>query len=87
MKTYMFTGLDVAIQILRPNATYELSGLEITTWNDPRPKPSIEEILHMLEQIKKFEDQNEMEIVTETGDIEVVNTQEFLQGYFKKINT
>jgi hypothetical protein len=53
---YRFAGIDVAMQILRPGATFEISGLTITNWDDPRPKPTTEEIVEMVESIKKFEE-------------------------------
>lgn len=87
MKKYTFAGLDTAMSILRPNATYELAGIEIIKWDDPRPKPTTEEILNMVEQIRKFEDTNQMEVISKTGEVTVVDIQEFTKDYFNKIST
>ena len=41
-KIYRLTGLDSAIEMLRPGAKYEISsseqGLIFTRWDDERPK-------------------------------------------------
>ena len=50
------TGLDSAIEMLRPNAKWEVTNNEITVWDDPRPKPSMEEIKGVQERAKAFED-------------------------------
>lgn len=53
---YRFTGIDAAITLLRPNARYEFNGRDIVWWDDPRPKPSMEEIKKTQEKMKAFED-------------------------------
>jgi len=56
-KIYKFVGIDTAIQMLRPGAKWEWTGgLGFTRWDDPRPKPSIEEVEQTIEKIKAFED-------------------------------
>jgi hypothetical protein len=77
---YKFSGIDVAMQILRPNATFEISGLEITRWDDPRPQPSIEEIQNMMDSIKKFEDKQVIEIIEDDKIIAEVNIQDFVSA-------
>jgi hypothetical protein len=75
-----FSGIDTAMQILRPNATYEVAGLEIVQWNDSRPKPTTEELVAMIEAIKEFEKQNIIYVTTENSeDMVAVNSQEFLK--------
>jgi hypothetical protein len=56
MKTYQLMGIDTAMHLLRPGARWEISNREITVWNDPRPKPSWEEIMFTIEKIKELED-------------------------------
>jgi hypothetical protein len=68
---YRFAAIDVAMQILRPNATFELYGDKIAKWDDPRPQPTSEEILGMIEAIKKFEDQKIM-YFTKDGTDEMI---------------
>jgi hypothetical protein len=68
---YRFAAIDVVMQILRPNATFELYGDRIARWDDPRPQPTREEILEMLEAIKKFEDQKIM-YITQDGTDEMI---------------
>lgn len=52
---YRFTGVDVAIALLRPNAKYEYNGSRIVQWDDPRPEPSMEEIHETQKKAEAFE--------------------------------
>jgi len=57
MKTYQLLGIDTAIHLLRPGAKWEWTGgLGFTRWDDPRPQPSVEEVMDTIEKIKAFED-------------------------------
>jgi hypothetical protein len=57
MKTYQLLGVDTAIHLLRPGAKWEWTGgLGFTRWDDPRPQPSVEEVMETIEKIKAFED-------------------------------
>jgi len=57
MKTYQLMGIDTAVHLLRPGARWEWTGgLGFTRWDDPRPKPSVEEVMETIEKIKAFED-------------------------------
>ena len=57
MKAYQLMGIDTAIHLLRPGAKWEWTGgLGFTRWDDPRPKPSAEEVMETIEKIKAFED-------------------------------
>ena len=50
-------GIDTAIHLLRPGAKWEWTGgLGFTRWDDPRPKPSVEEVMETIEKIKAFEE-------------------------------
>jgi hypothetical protein len=44
------------MQLLRPNAKWEISNGVFTRWDDPRPCPSIEEVYWVMDQIKEFEE-------------------------------
>lgn len=55
-KIYRLYGIDVAMQMLRPGAKWEISNNVFTRWDDPRPCPSIEEVYWVMEKIKEFED-------------------------------
>lgn len=56
-KIYKFYGIDVAVNLLRPNAKWEWTGgVGFTRWDDPRPKPTVEEVMETMEKIKVFED-------------------------------
>ena len=44
------------MQLLRPNAKWEISNRTITRWEDDRPCPTWEEIDATMEKIKAFED-------------------------------
>ena len=53
----MIVGIDTAVHLLRPGAKWEWTGgLGFTRWDDPRPKPSVEEVMETIEKIKAFED-------------------------------
>lgn len=49
-------GIDTAMHLLRPGASWEISNNTFTRWEDPRPCPSIEEVHWVIEKIKEFED-------------------------------
>lgn len=55
-KIYQIYGVNTAMKLLRPGAKWEISGREITVWDDPRPKPTWEEIEDTMEKIRKFEE-------------------------------
>lgn len=55
-KIYRLFGIDTAMQLLRPNAKWEISNGVFTRWDDPRPCPSIEEVYWVMDQIKAFEE-------------------------------
>ena len=56
MKKYQLYGIDTAMQLLRPNAKWEISNRTITRWEDDRPCPTWEEIDATMEKIKAIED-------------------------------
>jgi hypothetical protein len=55
-KLYQLYGIDTAMHLLRPGAKWEISNTTFTRWEDPRPCPSMEEVLETMEKIKAFED-------------------------------
>ena len=55
-KIYRLFGINTAMELLRPNAKWEISNRMITRWDDPRPIPSWEEIDATMEKIKAFEE-------------------------------
>ena len=56
-KIYRFYGINTAIHLLRPNAKWEWTGgAGFTRWDDPRPKPSVQEVEETMEKIKAFEE-------------------------------
>jgi hypothetical protein len=57
MKAYQLMGIDTAMHLLRPGAKWEITGgVGFTRWEDPRPQPSMEEVMETIEKIKAFED-------------------------------
>ena len=57
MKTYQMVGINVAMHLLRPGAKWEWTGgLGFTRWEDPRPQPTVEEVMDTIEKIKAFEE-------------------------------
>lgn len=55
-KIYRLFGINTAMHLLRPGAKWEISNREITRWEDPRPKPTWDEIDDTMAKIKAFED-------------------------------
>jgi len=55
-KIYQLYGIDTAMHLLRPGAKWEISNTMFTRWEDPRPCPTMEEVLETMEKIKEFED-------------------------------
>jgi hypothetical protein len=55
-KIYQLYGIDTAMHLLRPGAKWEISNTMFTRWEDPRPCPTMEEVLETMEKIKVFED-------------------------------
>ena len=55
-RIYRFYGIDVAMQLLRPGAKWEISNGVFTRWEDSRPCPSIEEVYWVMDKIKEFEE-------------------------------
>jgi hypothetical protein len=55
-KAYQLFGINTAMHLLRPGAKWEISNRIITRWDDPRPKPTWEEIDDTMEKIRKFEE-------------------------------
>lgn len=57
MKAYQLVGIDTAMHLIRPGATWEYTGgIGFTKWDDPRPCPSVEEVFDVIEKIQKLED-------------------------------
>ena len=53
----MMLGINMAVELLRPGAKWEWTGgVGFTRWDDPRPKPSQEEVMETIDKIKAFED-------------------------------
>jgi hypothetical protein len=45
------------MQLLRPGAKWEWTGgVGFTRWDDPRPKPSVQEVEETMEKVKAFEE-------------------------------
>ena len=56
VKILQLYGIDTAMQLLRPNAKWQISNRTFTLWEDPRTLPTWEEIDATMEKIKAFEE-------------------------------
>jgi hypothetical protein len=56
MKAYQLVGIEVAMHLIRPGARWEISNCQFTIWDDPRPCPTWEEVMDVVEKLKAFED-------------------------------
>ena len=72
---YRYTGVDAAMTLLRPNARYEFNGTDIVWWDDPRPKPTMEQVKEVQEKIKKFEES--IETIWLPEDLEAIKKTSF----------
>jgi hypothetical protein len=72
-KIYRFFGIDVAMQMLRPGAKWEISNGVFTRWEDSRPCPSIEEVYWVMDKIKEFEES--IPTIWLPEQLEAMNTQ------------
>lgn len=52
----MLMGIEIAMNLLRPGAKWEITNTEFSRWEDPRPQPSWDEIRDTLAKIKALED-------------------------------
>jgi len=55
-KIYRLFGINTAMYLLRPGASWECDGQKFTRWEDERPCPTIEEVYETIDKIKAFED-------------------------------
>jgi len=78
-KAYQLVGINVAMHLLRPGAKWEITGgVGFTRWEDPRPQPTMEEVMETVEKLKAFEDsintillpEQQEAIKKQLGDIE-----------------
>ena len=81
-KIYQLYGIDTAMHLLRPGAKWEISNTTFTRWEDPRPCPTMDEVLETMEKIKDFEDSINT-IFTEEQMKELLKNQ---QIYDKAVN-
>lgn len=55
-KIYQLYGIDTAMHLLRPGASWEISNGKFSRWDDPRPCPTMQEVEECMEKIKQLED-------------------------------
>jgi len=55
-KIYRMYGIEMAVELLRPKAKWEIHNDHFSRWDDTRPCPTMEEVLETMEKIKNFED-------------------------------
>jgi len=55
-KIYRLTGIDSAVEMLRPGAKWEITNNYFSKWDDDRPQPSMEEVQKVQKLAKEFED-------------------------------
>lgn len=82
-----FAFITTAIDILRPNASYELSGDMIASWNDPRPQPLETEIEEVLNQLELFDNSNYLTVMTENGETVSVDKEKFFKDLGSTISS
>jgi len=78
-KIYRLTGIDSAMELLRPNAKWEISNSTITRWEDDRPCPSMEEVKDVQKKAQEFEDSINT-IWTKDQENKILEMQEKIGG-------
>jgi len=78
-KIYRLTGIDSAMEMLRPSATWEITDGKFTKWEDDRPQPSMEEIQEVQQKARDFEDSINT-IWTEKQKVEILKIQGKIKG-------
>lgn len=78
-KIYRLTGIDSAIEMLRPSATWEIADGKFTKWEDDRPQPSMEEIQEVQQKARDFENSINT-IWTEKQKVEIAKMQGKING-------
>ena len=81
-KIYRLTGVDSAMEMLRPGAKWEICNSTITRWEDDRPCPSMDEVRDVQKKAREFEDsintiwkrEQEQEILKMQGIINGTNS-------------
>ena len=53
-KTYVITGINTAISLLRPEAKYCLQNTNFIEWNDQRPAPTWDEIMKLSQKLESL---------------------------------
>lgn len=53
---YRLSGIFTAMEMLRPQAKWEMYNNKFVKWEDPRPQPTMEEIEKVKKLAKEFED-------------------------------
>lgn len=73
-KIFQMVGIDSAMHFLRPGAKWEWTGgVGFTRWDDPRPKPSVDEVMETIEKIRAFEESIDTVYLPE--QLEAINAQ------------
>lgn len=73
-KIFQMVGIDSAMHFLRPGAKWEWTGgVGFTRWDDPRPKPSVDEVMETIEKIRAFEESIDTVYLPE--QVEAINAQ------------
>ena len=73
-KYFQMVGIDSAMHFLRPGAKWEWTGgVGFTRWEDPRPKPSVDEVMETIEKIRAFEESIDTIYLPE--QLEAINAQ------------
>lgn len=80
-KIYRLVGLDIAMNLIRPGASYEICNGKFTRWDDPRPCPEWEEVAETINKLKSLEDS--ISTIWLQSQIDELNKNSaFLQDYF-----
>lgn len=80
-KIYRLTGIDSAMEMLRPGAKWEISNSTFTRWEDDRPCPSMDEVRYVQRKAREFEDSINT-IWKEEQENKILEVQKHINGAF-----
>lgn len=83
-KFYQLYGINTAVHMLRPGASWEISNDHFSRWDDPRPCPTMQEVYDTMEKIREFEES--IDTIWRKDQIEKLRDQSVYNAQVEKNN-
>lgn len=62
---YRLVGIEAAMELMRPGATWEITDGRFTKWDDPRPCPTWSQVEEVIKKAREFEDSIDIQFTDE----------------------